>query len=116
MHAAAPDAEYLPERHGAHVTSAAVVAPAAFVPNFPAAQTLVLRSDDLFEDPAGAFGQTLDFLGLAPWAPEAFRVHNPGTNRREVPEDVRAFLDAHYAPHNERLGALLGPEFDWSAA
>ncbi|MEL6614940.1 MAG: sulfotransferase domain-containing protein [Bacteroidota bacterium] len=83
---------------------------------YPAAQTLVLRSEDLFSDPKGVFDQTLDFLGLAPWTPEAFRVHNPGTNRREVADDVRAFLDAHYAPHNARLGQRLGPEFDWSAA
>ena len=83
---------------------------------YPEAQTLVLRSEDLFEDPAGAFRTTLDFLGLAPWAPEAFRVYNPGTNRREVPDDVRAFLDDHYAPHNARLGAMLGPEFNWTEA
>ena len=84
--------------------------------HFPAERTLVLRSEDLFQNPAAVFSQTLEFLGLDEWAPEAFRVHNPGTNRREVPDDVRAFLDEHYAPHNARLGAMLGPEFDFSAA
>lgn len=82
--------------------------------HYPEAQTLVLRSEDLFERPAEVFEQTLDFLGLAPWQPEAFPVRNPGTNRRAVADDVRAYLDGHYAPHNARLGGMLGKEFDWS--
>ena len=89
---------------------------ARWAEHYPEAQTLVLSSDALFSDPAGTFARTLDFLGLAPWAPEAFAVHNPGTNRREVPDEVRAFLDEHFAPHNARLGARLGPAFDWREA
>ncbi|MEM1056854.1 MAG: sulfotransferase domain-containing protein [Bacteroidota bacterium] len=83
--------------------------------HYPQGQTLVLRSEDLFERPAEVFSQTLAFLGLEQWQPESFPVRNPGTNRREVADEVRAFLDDHYAPHNARLGAMLGPEFDWSA-
>lgn len=84
--------------------------------SYPEARTLVLRSDDLFERPAETFAKTLQFLGLAPWAPESFPVRNPGTNRREVPDDVRQFLADYYAPHNARLAARLGAAFDWSAS
>ena len=74
---------------------------------------LVLRSDDLFADPEPVLAQTVEFLGLAPWRPQAFRVLNAGANKREVPDEVRRFLADHFASYNARLGAMLGPAFDW---
>ena len=79
----------------------------------PPGRLLVLRADDLFADPEPTFARTLDFLGLAPWRPESFRVHNAGADRPALPEEVRRFLAQHFAPHNARLGAILGPAFDW---
>lgn len=80
---------------------------------FPREQLLVLSAEELYRRPADALDAVVAHLGLAP-APtrpgvarntRAYRGMRPATRRR---------LRRHFAPHNERLFALLGTSFDWS--
>ena len=84
--------------------------------HFPRESLLVLRAEDLFEDPAGLMGGLCDFLGLDRLAGGGdFRPANVGTNREAVDEAVRAELDAYFAPMNRALYAALGRDFGWES-
>lgn len=81
---------------------------------FPRENLLVLRAEDLFEDPAGLMGGLCDFLGLdRPKGGGDFRPANVGSNRETVDKGVRAELDAHFAPLNRALYDALGRDFGW---
>src|SRR5262249_45477255 len=85
---------------------------------YPRAQLLVMPSEPFYADPARTVRRVAEFVGLAPLDPRryagTFRVRNGGRYARP-PIDLVARLDEHFAPHNERLAALLGPEFDASS-
>ncbi|MBB5224416.1 hypothetical protein HNP73_004386 [Amaricoccus macauensis] len=84
--------------------------------HFPRENLLVLRAEDLFEDPAGLMGGLCDFLGLdRTRSGEDFRPANVGSNREEVDPGVRAELEAYFAPMNQALYAALGRDFGWPA-
>jgi hypothetical protein len=77
---------------------------------------LIFRSEDFFADPAAAVSRATDFLGLQGRDPASyvheFTRHNPGDSEALDPA-IEARLRDAYAPHNQRLAALLGPEFSW---
>jgi hypothetical protein len=81
--------------------------------HFPPERMLILRSEDLYEDPPAVLDQVIGFLGLPPWNLTDFKAYNqksyqpicPGTRRRLV---------EYFAPHNERLYKYLGRDFGWS--
>ena len=74
---------------------------------------LILKSEDFFNDPYGAFGSVLQFLGLSEWKPRTFRHANA---RRYPPLDpeLRTRLTEYFRPHNQALAALLGEDFQWT--
>jgi hypothetical protein len=72
---------------------------------------LVIDSDDFFADPGPAYDEVLGFLGLSAFTP-AFTPQN-ARPRAPMPESVRAALEDHYRPHDERLAAWLGREPSW---
>ena len=77
---------------------------------------LVLRAEDLFEDPAGLMRRLFEFLGLDPAAgPGGYEPVHVGGNREAVDPGVRAALEAHFAPHNRTLYAALGRDMGWGA-
>lgn len=81
---------------------------------FPRENLLVLRAEDLFEDPAGQMALLARFLGIDPALGRAdFRPMNVGQNRETVAPAVRASLDAYFAPHNRALSEALGCDFGW---
>jgi len=77
---------------------------------------LVLRSEDFFADPCAAVSRATDFLGLPARDPASyvreFTRHNPGRYAGLDAATESRLRDA-YAPHDQRLAALLGPEFAW---
>jgi len=79
---------------------------------FPREQLLVIKSEDLFENPDGALGEMAEFLGIDPWQPGAFRAVNKAEPAPIDPE-LRMRLVEYFAPHNEKLEALIGRTFDW---
>jgi Sulfotransferase domain len=74
--------------------------------HYPGGQVHIMKSETFFADPAGEYRRLTDFLGLGPWAPDAFEQHNARPSN-PMPEDARALLEQHFAPHEQRLEALL---------
>lgn len=81
---------------------------------FPRENLLVLRAEDLFEDPAGQMARVAAFLDIDPALGRSdFRAMNVGGNRESVDAEVRARLDAYFVPHNRALSEALGRDFGW---
>lgn len=81
---------------------------------FERSQLLVLNSQQLFTDPRGAYRRVLDFLGLEPFLPQSFEARNAGSYT-PVEARLRARFAGLFSDENERLFALLGERFGWSA-
>lgn len=80
---------------------------------FPRAHVLVLRAEDLFREPGATFERVQEFLGLSRWMPDTFDTHNPSGGYDPISRETRARLRDYFAPHNERLRALVGPDMRW---
>lgn len=85
--------------------------------HYPRESLLILRSEDLFADPAARFAEILRFLGLPAWSPAQFGVHTKRSPQRpaDIPAATRQLLEERFAGANRRLEALLGRELAWSA-
>jgi Sulfotransferase domain len=72
----------------------------------------VTFAEDFFTEPEPGYDAIIDFLGLPRWRPSAFERHNarPGS---PLPTALRDRLTEHFAPHDERLAALLGEVPPW---
>ncbi|WP_433527954.1 sulfotransferase family protein [Micromonospora sp. CA-263727] len=83
----------------------------------PESRLLVLRSEDLYADPATVYAKVLNFLDLAPFRPPGFARHTRRVDRgpSELTDPLRGELAAGFAPHNARLAALLGWSQSWPA-
>lgn len=75
---------------------------------------LVVRSEDFFADPAGAYASVLAFLGLPAWTPGRFPPHNAGRYDGMGPR-TRDRLREHFAEPNRRLADRLGRDLGWSS-
>lgn len=84
--------------------------------HFPKEQFLILKSEDFYKNPAGAFQETLQFLGLPYVAQQEekkeFKQYN-NTTYTKMDTALRAQLVEYFRPHNARLQELLGRDFDW---
>jgi len=79
---------------------------------FPSDRLLVLRSEDMFADPAAVYAELAAFLGLAPDDRRAFKSRNR-VSYSGMAEDTRRELEAYYAEPNRRLEARLGRSLGW---
>lgn len=84
-----------------------------WVEHFPRSNLLVLQSEWLFRDPAGATAAVQEFLGLRRWQSPAYKPFLRGDYSGMSP-DVRRRLVAYFEPYNRELYDWLGREFDWS--
>ena len=76
---------------------------------FPREQFLIIKSEDLYENPERVLHQTLAYLGLQPCgfqgvSSERVRRHGPATCER---------LAEYFAPYNQQLYAFLGRDLGW---
>jgi LPS sulfotransferase NodH len=80
---------------------------------FPREQVAVIRFEDLVGDAAGTVAGIHEHLGVQPRPELAGQIEgiNPSPDDPEVDEETVRRLRAHYAPLNEDLAALLGPQF-----
>ncbi len=83
---------------------------------FPRDQILVLRSEDLFGNPASTLEMIYDFVDvdnrfknadLEPW--------NVGKNRSDVDASIYEYLDDYFRPHNQKLYDLVGQNMGWES-
>jgi hypothetical protein len=79
---------------------------------FPRERFLILRSEDLYDDPAGAYAEALRFLGLRPWTPTAFERYNPSEAAAMDPKTRRS-LEERFRPLNARLYDVIGRDMAW---
>ena len=80
---------------------------------FPKERLLVLKSEDLFDDPGSVVEETLQFLGIpSDHAPEEYGALNEGGYGGMDPA-LRERLAAYFRPHNRRLYEYLGRDFGW---
>lgn len=74
---------------------------------------LVIDSGHFFADPEPAYDRVLRFLGLPNRGYPAFKRRNAQPRSSPMPDSVRAALDEHFRPYDERLAAWLGWEPSW---
>jgi len=80
---------------------------------FPREQFFIDTSERFYGDTPGFLTDVFDFLGVDAQAQVAdLKPRNVGLPREDNPA-VRARLSEYFAPHNQRLEALLGRTFDW---
>ncbi len=85
---------------------------ARWMKTFPSDQLMVLRSEDLYEDPATIYGGVLDFLGMPAHSPSAFTAWN-NKPKPEFDPGLRAELRELLAPDVAELETLLGRPMNW---
>ncbi len=81
--------------------------------HFPAEQLLVVRSEELYADPARCYRDVLAFLGLSSWEPRRFDVHAGYAAPAAIGPDLRRRLSEQFRPQNRRLEELLGRSMGW---
>ena len=79
---------------------------------FPSEQLTVVRSEDLFAQPAQTLSQLYQSIGLSSHHEQDYPKHNAG-QYSPVEGDIRQMLSAFFAPHTRKLEALLNRSFDW---
>jgi hypothetical protein len=79
---------------------------------FGRARLHVVDSHRFFGTPEPVWDETLGFLGLRPAGTPHFERHN-ARPRSPMPDAIRARLEEHFSPYDERLAAWLGWEPSW---
>jgi hypothetical protein len=72
----------------------------------------VIDSGDLFTEAEPIFDGLVGFLDLPAWRPASFGKHN-ARPRMDMSGALRARLDEHFAPYDERLATWLGRMPSW---
>lgn len=72
----------------------------------------VVDSDELFVDAEPLIRETVEFLGLSPWAPASLQKRN-ARPRRSLEGEVRERLERYFEPYDERLAAWCGRTPSW---
>lgn len=80
--------------------------------SIPRDRTLVLLLDDLAADPEGTLAKVFEFLCLKPYELKETKLRNV-LSYAHMPDEVRARLTEHFAPHNARLAEMLGRQLPW---
>jgi hypothetical protein len=84
--------------------------------HYPREQLLVLRSEDLYDEPAKTHARALEFLGLTPHELDAYQRYTRRVSNAQMTDAARQRLTDHFRPHNQRLADLLGTVVWWDGA
>ena len=76
-------------------------------------QILILKSEDLYEDPKSTYEKTLEFLNLPKYELQNFKKFNYYEDQPDMDKSIRQKLIEFYKPHNEKLYKLLDRNFNW---
>ena len=80
--------------------------------HFAPERLLVVRSEDLYADPAGTTARVTEFLGLPPAPLRDAKAYNQKPYS-PIDTGLRRRLADYFAPHNQRLYEYLGRSFGW---
>jgi Sulfotransferase domain len=73
----------------------------------------VVDSEAFFRTPEPVYDAVLEFLGLPHRGYPPFKAHNARARSSPMPGSVRAALEEHYRPYDERLAKWLGRDPSW---
>ncbi len=87
----------------------------AWMDLFPKEQILIIKSEDLYTNPAIVVQQTLDFLHIPNGISGQQRDYKPFNEAKYEPiqPETRAHLIEYFKPLNARLYEYLGRDFGW---
>jgi len=74
---------------------------------------LVLKSEDLYEEPAEIYKKTLKFLNLPDWELPQYKKYNYLDDKPKMNPITRKNLVDYFKPYNEKLYKFLGKNFSW---
>jgi hypothetical protein len=87
---------------------------ARYLDCFSRAQLLIIKSEDLFAQPADTLSQVFSFLGVDPqFQVKDLKPRNVASNRSQVAPEVYEYLDSYFRPHNQALYELIGQDYGW---
>jgi len=81
---------------------------------FPRERFLILKSEDLFQNPAPLYKEVLEFLGLPDYQEICFEKLNAG-KYTDMNSEHRERLSAYFKEPNQKLYELLKTDFGWDA-
>ena len=79
----------------------------------PREQFLILRTEDLGENPGGVMKQVFNFLDLPDYQDIQYSYKNKGSYSAKIDEDLLSRLYDFYRPHNLWLEDFIGRKFNW---
>ncbi len=79
---------------------------------FPREQVLVLKSEEMYENPAATMKQVFEFLAVPNYQLSEYKNYFYGSYSRQE-EEIRNSLSELLKPHNQRLEDYLGMQFNW---
>lgn len=79
---------------------------------FSEEQILIIRSEDLFEDPTKIYDKVISFLGLPKHRLQNPRNYSAGRYEAVSPA-THSWLKEYFKPHNLRLADFIGRDFHW---
>jgi hypothetical protein len=75
---------------------------------------LVLKSEDLFNNPAATLQRVFHFLGLdTKSCIKNLTPRNVGSNRTQIDPHIYEYLENYFRPHNHDLYELIGQDLGW---
>ena len=80
---------------------------------FPREQFLILRNEDLSQEPAAIMSQVFEFLEVPDYPDIQYPRKNTTTYPSQIDESLLTRLQDFYQPHNQRLEEFLGRKFNW---
>ena len=81
---------------------------------FPREQFLILRSEDLFSDPAATVNEVFQFLEVKPYQLKEYNKKNAG-NYPPISQSMRQALNDYFRPYNQQLEGYLDRKFNWDS-
>ena len=80
---------------------------------YPREQLLILRAEDMFEDPNRVYQEVLQFLEIPTWKLEVPQASNTGSYSTSLKPEPREMLQQHFSLHNQQLEVLTQRNFGW---
>lgn len=82
--------------------------------HIPQGRFLILKSEELFQEPSSIIDQVQGFLNVAKREIASYRIFNRG-NYPPMNSMIRKKLVEFYEPYNRELYRLLGRDFGWDS-
>ena len=80
---------------------------------FPKEQFLIIKSEDLYDNPQSVLNRISEFLDIPKWNKNNYNKYQYNSDQPKMEKDLRKQLLEFYQPYNERLNKFLGVNFSW---